>query len=243
MSDNPKLEVIDRAHALLERRNHFELLGLEIDSPPELLEKQFSLLKRQWHPDAYASMSLDADRERKVVDLFQRINEAYETLKDPTARAEYITLIQRQKAGLQTNVEQILQAEGLVDDALALMRQKKWSEAVSKLEEARAKNPDDPLYGVHLAWATYHLNTKKNGPKAAQMLKDAVKNQENLAIGYQYLGQIEFADGRYAHAIKWWKKCLEWEPKNVEAGRGIRLANTRMEKEKKSGWLSKLFGR
>lgn len=244
MSEDPKAAAIHRQHALLEKRNYFELLGVEPDTPDEVVRSQREHLTRQWHPDAF-SHDLNPDLRRKVEEIFQTINEAFDTLSDPAKKTEYLTLVERRKAGMATDVHAVLQAEGLVDEALLAMRQKRWKDAESKLEEARSLNPDDPLFAVHQAWAHYHANPKKNRDAALKMLKDSVKKQESLAEGYQYLGQIHFLSGEYDPAMRWWKKCLEWDPKNMEATRGLRLAHARKQKEKSSlpGWLNKLLGK
>lgn len=242
MSEDPKLASIDRQHQRLAKLDHFELLGVEPETPDEVVKGQWVRLLRQWHSDAFPGLEL-GERKAKLDEIVQRINEAYETLTDPTRRAEYMTLLERKRAGLSTDVNSILRAESLVDDGLQALRQKRWKDAVNLFAEARGLNPDDPLYAVHEAWALYNADTRKNADSAVRMLKDAVKAQESLATGYQHLGQIHFNLGQYDMAMRWWKKCLEWEPKNVEASRGLRLANTRKAKEAKKSWLTKLLGR
>jgi molecular chaperone HscB len=69
---------------------HFELFGLpqtfEIDR--ELLDSRFRELQRAVHPDRFASAS---DQERRIsMQQTTRINEGYETLKDPLRRGRYL---------------------------------------------------------------------------------------------------------------------------------------------------------
>jgi len=245
--DEEVLQRIDRFHATLERKTHFELLGVDEETPASVLRSQFIALGKQWHLDAFAGIEL-GDRKRKVDDIFQRINEAHETLKDPDARAEYMVLLDRRKQGLATDVHSVLRAEGLVDEALAKMRQRAWSEAKNLLEEARGLNPDDPLYRVYFAWATYQEKRSSRAVQdaAIKQLKDALSQQENLSTAHQYLGQIYFDREDYKSAIKWWRTCLRYDDKNIEATRGLRLANTRFEKQSKGGLgglINKLFGK
>ncbi|MGF1509875.1 MAG: DnaJ domain-containing protein [Myxococcota bacterium] len=236
---------IDRFYETLDRKTHFELLGVESDSNPDVLRSQFLRLARDWHGDAFGEIDL-GDRKRKLDAIFQRINEAYETLKDPDRRDEYMTLLERQRAGLSTDVASVLRAEAMVDDALASMRRSAWLEAKKLLQDARSLNPDDPLYLVYLAWTTYMENRKSSAARqdALRMLKKATESQENLSLAYQYAGQIHFDQEEYKEAIKWWKRCRQYEGNNIEAIRGLRLAQTRLEKQNKgvSGFLSKLFG-
>lgn len=238
---------IDRFHANLDRRDHFQLLGVDQDTGAEQLRLAFHALAKRWHADNFAGMNLGASRKKKLDEIFQVISAAYDTLSDPKERADYIVKLDRQKQGLSTDVNAILRAEALVDEAVAEIRRRQWPAAIEKLHEARNLNPDDPLYDVHLAWATYSQarSDKANIAKAEQILRDAVKRQESLPLGYQYLGQIAFDGERYDDARRWWKKCLEWDRKNVEAMRGIRLINTRLEKKKSGlgGLFNKLLGK
>ncbi len=82
-------------------RNHFELFGLpmrfRIDATE--LERAYRELQRGVHPDRYARA---ADHEKRLaLQASARVNEAYRTLKDPVARAEYLL----QLAGVDATAE------------------------------------------------------------------------------------------------------------------------------------------
>jgi len=243
VSEDPLLAKrrIDQFHAQLEKRDHFQLLGVEPETPPEVVKSQYLKLARTWHADAFVETDL-GDRKRKLDEIFQRVNEAFEVVSDPGQRAEYLVLLERKKKGLSTDVNAILNAEALVDDALAEMRRSQFASAKSKLQEAIELNGEDPLYRVQLARATYGAAKSSHGAQeeAIDILKAVVKERENIPEAYQYLGQIHFDRGDYQRAIRWWKKCLEWDRKNTDASRGIRLATTRLEKENRPG-IVKLF--
>lgn len=232
-------------HLLLERRDHFDLLGVTREAEPAVVREAFKRLAKQWHTDAFAHVTLRQDDKKKLDEIFQRLNEAYETLSDAKLREEYLVFLERSAAGLATDVHGVLRAEAMVDEALALMKRRQWAEAADKLSEARQLNPDDPLYDVHYAWTQLHIG--KRSPEAAKkavgLLKAALKRQENLPLAYQYMGQIYFNRENYGEARKWWKLCLEYEPRNVDVQRGIRLINTRSQKQQSSGGLSGLFNR
>ncbi|MDV7105304.1 co-chaperone HscB [Vibrio sp. TH_r3] len=73
--------------------NHFELFGLPIqyDLDGSLLSSQFRDLQRQFHPDKFANGS---ERDKLLaVQKAAQINDAYQILKQPIARAEYILLL------------------------------------------------------------------------------------------------------------------------------------------------------
>jgi molecular chaperone HscB len=71
-------------------RNHFELLGLparfRLDATA--LDAAYRRLQSEVHPDRHAHGS-DAD-QRLALQASARVNEAYRTLREPVARAEYL---------------------------------------------------------------------------------------------------------------------------------------------------------
>lgn len=236
---------IERFHSSLQKRNHFELLGVDREASPDEIRTRFMTMGKSWHMDAFAGVELGEQDKRKVDEIFQTLSEAHETLKDPSSREEYLILLDRKQKGLATDVHAVLRAEGLVDDALQAMRQKRWNDALGHLDEAQGLNPDDPLYEVYRAWCIYQSQRSAQSARkqAIDLLKSAYKKQDNLELAPQYLGQIYFDQEDYEQAIKWWRVCLRIQPKNIEATRGLRLASTRKDKAKSGlgGLIGKLF--
>lgn len=71
-------------------RDHFALFGLARDFRIDgrELDSRFRALQVELHPDRFASAG-DAERRRSL-ELATRVNEAYQTLKQPLARARYL---------------------------------------------------------------------------------------------------------------------------------------------------------
>jgi tetratricopeptide (TPR) repeat protein len=230
----------------LERKNHFEIFGADRDTDMEKIRDAYRNLAKQWHSDAYAGIDLGSAQDQLEA-IFKRITEAFETINDPKKRAEYMVFIERRAKGLATDVNQVLEAERLFDDALMKMRRKDFKGAEETLQEARKKNPDDQLIVVNIAWAIYNQDrkSKDRARDAIELMKRAVKAQENLPLAYQYMGTIMFNLNQPVDAKKCWKQCLEWEPGNVEASRGIRLIGSREQKPQGgiAGFVNKLLGK
>jgi tetratricopeptide (TPR) repeat protein len=229
------------------RKNHFEIFGIERDTDMEKLRESYRLLAKSWHSDAYAGIDLGSEQET-LEGIFKQITEAYETLTDPKKRGEYIVFLDRRARGLSTDVNQVLEGERLFDEALMKIKRSDWTGAIPLLESARKANPDDELIVVNIAWAKYNMNRKNLdvARDAVESLRAAIKRQENLPLAYQYIGTIFFNQSQFGEARKYWKLCLEWEPNNIEASRGLRLAATRQEKKASSGFgglVNKLLGR
>lgn len=69
---------------------YYEALGLE----PRLtlnaadLQRRFYERSRQWHPDRFSTKS--PDEQAKSLEMTAVLNDAFRTLRDPVARAEYV---------------------------------------------------------------------------------------------------------------------------------------------------------
>lgn len=78
--------------------DHFARLGIPVDFrvDPELLDQRYFERQRLLHPDRFATRT---PRERALSQQqATALNEAYETLKDPLRRADYILLLRRHAA-------------------------------------------------------------------------------------------------------------------------------------------------
>lgn len=107
-------------------RNHFELFGL----PPafalsrESLEHAYRDIQAEIHPDRFAHAG-EAE-QRLAMQWTARVNEAYQTLRQPFARALYLLEMQGVHA---------MDARNTAMPADFLLQQMEWRE---RLEEARA---------------------------------------------------------------------------------------------------------
>jgi molecular chaperone HscB len=107
-------------------QNHFELFHLpqrfEIDT--EALDRAYHEVQNQAHPDRFASAS--GAEKRVAMQWATRANEAYQTLKNPLARAKYLCELN----GVDLQVE-----SNTAMPPAFLMQQMEWREA---LEDAHA---------------------------------------------------------------------------------------------------------
>jgi molecular chaperone HscB len=70
--------------------NYYDFFGLEhrLDLDLRDLEKRFYALSREHHPDRFSLKS--RDEQQRALDATAILNDAYRTLRDPLARAEYL---------------------------------------------------------------------------------------------------------------------------------------------------------
>ncbi|MPW35046.1 co-chaperone HscB [Vibrio sp. B1Z05] len=107
--------------------NHFELFGLPTQFTVDggLLSSQFRELQRRFHPDKFATAS---ERDRLMaVQKAATINDAYQTLKNPISRAEYI---------LAENQHDIRAEQQTMQDPLFLMQQMELREELEEIGDS-----------------------------------------------------------------------------------------------------------
>ncbi|WP_146489672.1 co-chaperone HscB [Vibrio sp. BS-M-Sm-2] len=115
--------------------NHFELFGLPLQFQLDgsLLSSQFRDLQRQFHPDKFATAS---ERDRLLaVQKAAQINDAYQVLKNPISRAEYL---------LVQHGEDIRGEQQTMQDPMFLMEQMELREELEEI--ADSSEPEDALF-------------------------------------------------------------------------------------------------
>ncbi|HHF0533844.1 MULTISPECIES: co-chaperone HscB [Vibrio] len=115
--------------------NHFELFGLpsQFKLDGSLLSSQFRELQKRFHPDNFAT---DSERDRLMaVQKAAQINDAYQVLKNPISRAEYILAEQ----GVEIRGEQ-----QTMQDPMFLMEQMELREELEEI--ADKSDPESALF-------------------------------------------------------------------------------------------------
>jgi len=104
--------------------NHFELFDLPMTFriDPQQLAGNYRRLQQVFHPDRFASAS-DADKVRAMQKAAQ-INDAYQTLKSPLRRAEYLLSL----SGMDVDGE-----PSTLQDPEFLMQQMEWRERLDEI--------------------------------------------------------------------------------------------------------------
>lgn len=115
--------------------NHFELFGLpnQFELDGGLLSLQFRELQKRFHPDNFATSS---ERDRLLsIQKAAQINDAYQTLKNPVSRAEYI---------LSERGHDIRGEQTTMQDPMFLMQQMELREELESLPSS--SDPESALF-------------------------------------------------------------------------------------------------
>ncbi len=130
-----KLQHLSQNARMLDfHQNHFRLFGLPEQFALDLddLSERYLRLRQTVHPDLYATAG---EREKRIsLQASTQVNEAYQTLKDPLARARYLLNL---LTGGQGDDQETTK------DMAFLMEQMELREALAEAREA-----PDPFAGI-----------------------------------------------------------------------------------------------
>lgn len=116
--------------------NHFELFGLTpaFSVEKDLLEKAYRDIQSKVHPDRFAHAG-DAER-RASLQWTTRVNEAFQILKNPVARAKHLLELHGVDVAFETNTAmpaEFLMQQMELREALEEATEKKDSQSLDRL--------------------------------------------------------------------------------------------------------------
>jgi len=155
--------------------NHFQLFDLPVQFDLDLdqLNQRYRKVQSEVHPDRFAAAS--AAERLKSMQLATLANEAYQTLKQPTARARYLLQLQ----GIDTQEE-----SNTAMPTDFLMLQMEWREA---LEEA-VDNSDIAALDKLL------LEMRKTARQLEQTLQQQLDHERALQQAAGTVRKLSFID-------------------------------------------------
>lgn len=228
----------------MKTRNYFELLGVTEKDSDDSARQKYTDLAKLHHPDKLrqgaAQELVDVRRE-----IFALISEGFEALQSSDQRYTYSHDLSTGRVGSAdelAKVQAVLRAETLFKKAEILAKVKKYDEALACLDEAIQAKSDDTEFKVYRAYYGFLHASKTGGgddsaEKAIKSILALMKNDANIASGYMFLGLLHKAVNKPQVAVKYFEKVLEYDEKNPEAAREVRLSKLRDEKTKKKGWF------
>lgn len=110
-------------------KNYFELFGLPVGYQVDAgeLADRYRALQKVVHPDRFAAA--DAYSQRLSLQNATLVNEAFQTLKDPLLRAQYLLRLHGCDSAAETQT---------LNDPEFLMQQMEWREALANVPRAEA---------------------------------------------------------------------------------------------------------
>lgn len=208
----------------MKSKNHFERLGLDRTADGTAVKLAYLKAARQYHPDVNsAGASPAALKERS--DIFSLIAEAHSTLSDPARRDAYLAQLNAVRSpggSREVATRNSKAAQEAIHKGKIQRKARNYAAALTLFTEATTL---DPANAEALAWRgfTTYLAT----PRKDEGLKDihkAIAMNPSIAEAYFFLGFILKAQGDKARALVNFKKCVELDPRHIDALREVHLA-------------------
>lgn len=159
-------------------QDHFALFGMPCSFAVDAgeLERRYHELQGQVHPDKFANAQ-DADR-RQAMQWATHANEAYQTLKYPLKRAQYLLHLAGHDAQVEHNTAM---------PTAFLVEQMEWRETVAEARAAADAGELDTLHHrmrkeISAQYETLHqaLDERKDYPRAAELVRQLMFQEKLL---------------------------------------------------------------
>lgn len=217
--------------------DYYELLGVEPDAIPSVIQGAFFQLAKKWHPDRLGPDL--GDVRELATKVFARMSEAHQVLSDPSRRKEYDDL---RKAGggsaeEQEQVQRVLRAATAFQKAEVLMKRNNTAGALEEARRAVELDPSQADYIALLAWVeSTQLNA--NLEEILARIEKALRMEPNNTRIRWYRGSILKRLGKNGKAVGDFRFVVENDPRHVDAQREIRLYEMRKAEQRRSGQKS-----
>ncbi len=189
-SDNPEAEkmrqeVLDQ-HARLSELTHYELLDLSADCKPAAIKKAYFSAAKRHHPDALNRLGL-GDLKTQASEVFSRISQAYEVLKNAQKRKDYDASLLDD--GPEIDASRLAQAETFYRKGDILARMGDFRGALQFFQNAVDVWPEESVYQCDLGWAFFRKSPPEQDA-ARTHLEQAIELQSDNAAAHYRLGLV-----------------------------------------------------
>lgn len=219
-----ELPQLQATAAKLKQQDHFEVLGLPRTADTNAVKLAYFKLAKLYHPDTVAT---DAPPELAKLkeDIFARIGEAYRTLGDEQARADYLVELETGGGDSGMDIAKLLAAEERFRRGMNLVKARKFPEAVAALDEAIEANSEEGEFYAWRGYARFFTHPEKSKGLAAAVpdLNLCLKKNERCAQAHYFLGHLAKLCNDSGGALKSFRQCLELDPNHIDAQRELRL--------------------
>lgn len=258
MAQDPKeiLAALAQRHGALASMTHYEVLGVEPGADAEVIRKAFRVLARDHHVDRFNNLGITEEQSAQLQVFFSRINEANQTLSDKDARDRYDGMLRGEidlDEGISADdLSRIFEADAAFRKGKTLLERGQFQAAAKSFSFALEVNPEDvetQLYSAFTEFVSLPLEDGSRSLPAMQIferieaLAKKDENKERVSVHLYYAKALKLLN-RDSKALAAFEKVRALEPRNVEAGREIRLIKSRAKKpeEKGGGFLGKIKG-
>lgn len=208
-------------------KDYYKILGVSPTVSQDEIKKAFFKLAKKYHPDKHRG-SESGEYEIR----FAQINEAYNVLKDKTAKSEYDSRAKAQPTAATASSDNKYRAEELYQTALKAIKLKDVNSAIDLLKAAVRLEPEKAEYYSTLGLALSEKPRRLH--EAREMCEKAVEIEPYDVGNYLNLGKVYKKAGLHMRAQKQFEKALHWDPENA-------IARYELQGVRQKGFLSRVL--
>ncbi len=231
----PRLELMFKKFQGRSPYEIFQYFGASSKSSPEDLKKLYREFVDYNHVD-----KLPIDTKKEVLELnkriFQLVKEAYETLTDPSRKADYEKAYESKQRKLR------LYAEGCYEKSVLCIRKKEWNKSIEFCEKGLELTPKNSE--LNMQWIFSHLlkaNVLKE--RLSQKILDQIDGRLKILKKKDInLEKYYFIKGLYYKQMKDFKKtktylekAIELKPDFVQAKKELEFVKYAIRKKENEG--------
>ena len=205
--------------AVMRVQSHFEVLGVEREATPGEIADAYHVLARDFHPDLFRLRSDDVrDTARQI---FERLEKAFEVLRDGASRRNYLVELERTPLPAQAEGEPAdgsesaaTAAERVYFTGVSHLRARRYPQAAEAFRQASTLSPRQASYHSALGWALYRQAPADTRALAAGLaeLRRAVETEPANPWVRISLGRFYAETGLPDAAIREFEAALGMSP-------------------------------
>jgi curved DNA-binding protein CbpA len=224
---DPRAE-IDALFALVYDADHYRILDVGRSASEAEVKRSYYALAKRFHPDRFQRDANDTQRTQ-IEAAFMKITQAYETLRDPRARAAYELKLGTQfgapgsssprseKSASNAHLTREQRAAQSFTEGLAALKQNNLPSAVTLLGEAARLAPQQSRY--HAFYGSALARDVRTRHQAEAELQTAIKLDGRDPDYRVMLAELLRVLGQTLRAERELERALSFDPKHDAARR------------------------
>ncbi|MFC1850129.1 DUF4388 domain-containing protein [candidate division CSSED10-310 bacterium] len=205
--------MFDEYYNIVQTGDFYRILAVDQNASVPEIKMSYRKLAKKFHPDTIYVTGITSTHD-VLNEIFLKINEAYQTLNNPSSREEYNRTASFRKPG-ETDEDLELRADMAFQEGLKQMRYDKFLEAADHFREAIRLFPKKSIYHTRLV-ETY-LNAQVPARRIIRTALEAVRLEPGLADAHLVLGRVYLELQDFKRASEEIEKALELDPVNTKA--------------------------
>lgn len=237
------LKTLQAEYMDLLNKDHFEILEVTPETSDEDLDEAYRATRYRLHPDRFGD-EISGQTKRILDDMLARIDRAYQTLKDPTSKSEYIESQNKWKQDSVAESKRFLDAQDLFREGLTHLANQNLESALENFKKAHVawdRGIEYRLYAIFTEWKLCQQKGRTAEADAClQKLKQEAYQNPSSDIGFLLLGHAYLQISKIDLAKEAYQLALKSNDKNDEAANALaHLGSAQMKKMKMTGAIQK----